>query len=103
MSYGICPGCGQDIQFQDTVQTGQSTVCPRCHELLAIVTLDPIILEIIQHSTYNGISKEEKKEPGKKNNFLNRDHFGEFIENDDKEEDWKKALRKSRSRKVKDW
>lgn len=103
MSFGICPACGQDIQFQDAAQVGQNTVCPRCHELLAIVTLNPIILEMYQHATYNGISSEGKKEPGKKNNLKSRHHFGDFEENDDKEEDWKKALRKSRSRKVNDW
>lgn len=103
MSYGICPACGQDILFQDTVQIGQSTVCPRCHELLAIVTLNPIILEMYKHSTYNGILPEEKKETGKKNNLKIKNHFGELEDQDDKEEDWRKALRKSRSRKVNDW
>jgi len=103
MSFGICPACGQDIQFQDTAQVGQNTVCPRCHELLAIVTLNPIILEMYQHSSYNGNLMGGKKETGKKNNLKYKHGFGEIDEYDGKEEDWRRALRKSRSRKVNDW
>jgi hypothetical protein len=103
MSFGICPACGQDIQFQDTAQVGQNTVCPHCHELLAIVTLNPIILEMYQHSTIFGISKDDKKESGKKINLKNKHHFGEVGDNDLKDDAWKREIRKLRSRKVNDW
>jgi len=103
MSFGICPACGQDIQFQDAAQVGQNTVCPRCHELLAIVTLNPIILEMYQHASYNAISTGEKKLPGKNTNPKSKHHFGEVEDNDFKDDAWKREIRKSRSRKVTDW
>lgn len=103
MSFGICPACGLDIQFQDTVQVGQNTVCPRCHELLAIVTLNPIILEIYQRASFSKNSNGDKKEPEKKANPKNKHHFGEFDDNEDKDDAWKREIRKLRSRKVNDW
>jgi len=103
MSFGICPVCGQEIQFQDTAQVGQNTVCPHCQKLLAIVTLNPIILELYQLAPFVGILKENKQETGTKNNQKNKNRFGEFEENDEKDDDWKREIRKSRLRKVNDW
>jgi lysine biosynthesis protein LysW len=103
MSYGTCPACGQDIQFQDAVQVGQNTVCPRCHELLAIVTLDPLILEMYQHATVTEFSTGDKNEFGKKNDRKSKHRYGNFDEYEDNDDDRHKPARKSRSRDVKEW
>jgi hypothetical protein len=56
-----------------------------------------------QHSTSFGISKDNKKESGKKINLKNKHHFGDVEDNDYKDDSWKREIRKARIRKVNDW
>lgn len=102
MSYAICPACGVDVHLKDSTQVGQNVVCPRCQELLAVITLDPIMLELYKISVNNDWTNAEKQEAAKRHErkYKNR-HEGDAT--DERDENWNRPLRKSRSRSRMDW
>lgn len=103
MLYAICPACGEDVRFREQPQVGQNMVCPRCKELLAVVTLDPIILELYKITVNNGWMNEDKQEGAKRHDRKVKNRHGENDDFDERENDLKKALRKSKSRSRMDW
>ncbi len=103
MSFAICPACGEDIRFHERTLVGQNTVCPRCQENLTVVTLEPIILELNKISRNSDLTNSEKQEAAKKHERKVKNRHGEIEEIEDRDEDWRRMPRRSRSRSRSDW
>ncbi len=103
MLYAICPACGEDVRIKEYPQVGQNLVCPRCQELLSVVTLDPIILELYKISVNNEWTNADKQEAAKRHERKFKNRHGEIDDSEERGEEWKKALRKSRSHSRMDW
>lgn len=54
-----CPSCGEKISIGERPKIGQYLLCPICDEKVEIVSLDPIILDLIYVQDENGYSIDE--------------------------------------------
>jgi len=86
MYEAVCPACGEDIKFEEELQVGQNTVCPKCLELLAVVMTDPLIFDLYTFATaapqWFDSEKEEaakKHERKNKHRHLEIDGYDENI------------------------
>ena len=95
MYKAVCPACGEDIEFEESFQVGQSTVCPKCLELLAVVMTDPLIFDFYTFaSTEPQWFDAEKQEAAKKHERKNKHRHDEV---DDQEDD---LFRRKSSKKI---
>lgn len=42
-----CPDCGANIDVEDDLDIGDTTVCPRCDAELKIIEVDPLSVESV--------------------------------------------------------
>ena len=103
MYNAVCPACGEDIQFEESYQVGQNTICPKCLELLAVVMTDPLILDL--YSFANSAPQyfdAEKQEAAKKHERKNKHRHDEV---DELEDDLfrRKSSKKIRNKTRLDW
>jgi hypothetical protein len=103
MYKAVCPACGEDIEFEDSFQVGQSTVCPKCLELLAVVMTEPLIFDFYSFaSTAPQWFDAEKQEAAKKHE---RKHKHRRDDVDELEDDLlrRKSSKKIRNKTRLDW
>lgn len=103
MYNAVCPACGEDIQFEESCQVGQNTICPKCLELLAVVMTDPLILDL--YSFANSAPQyfdAEKQEAAKKHERKNKHRHDEVDELDD-DLFRRKSSKKIRNKTRLDW
>lgn len=103
MYKAVCPACGEDIEFEENFQAGQSTVCPKCLELLAVVMVDPLIFDL--YSFANSAPQwfdSEKQEAAKKHERKSKHRHEEI---DELEDDLfrRKSSKKIRNKSRLDW
>ncbi len=103
MYNAVCPACGEDIEFEESYQVGQNTVCPKCLELLAVVMTDPLIFDLY---TFANSAPQwfdaEKQEAAKKHERKNK-HRHEEIDGRDEELNWGKSGKKSKLKNNHNW
>ncbi len=103
MYKAVCPACGEDIEFEDSFQVGQSTVCPKCLELLAVVMTEPLIFDFYTFaSTAPQWFDAEKQEAAKKHERKNKHRDVDLFDRDD-EISWGKSGKKSRNKNRNNW
>lgn len=100
MSYAVCPSCGENIQIEDRIHERQNIICTKCQELLAVVSLDPLILELYTFANTTNWSNTDKLEAAKRHERKSKHRHGE---DDDLDDDWRKPVRKSKIRNQLDW
>jgi hypothetical protein len=102
MFEAVCPACGEDIKFEEDLQIGQNTVCPKCHELLAVVMNDPLIFDLYTFAnTAPQWFDSEKQEAAKKHERKNKHRH---IEIDNYDEDYlRRSGKKIRNKNRIDW
>jgi hypothetical protein len=102
MFEAVCPACGEDIKFEEDLQIGQNTVCPKCHELLAVVMTDPLIFDLYTFAnTAPQWFDSEKQEAAKKHERKNKHRH---IEIDNYDEDYlRRSGKKIRNKNRIDW
>ncbi len=102
MFEAVCPACGEDIKFDEDLEIGQNTVCPKCQELLVVVMTDPLIFDLY---TFANAAPQwfdsEKQEAAKKHERKNRHRH---IEIDNYDEDYlRRSGKKIRNKNRIDW
>lgn len=102
MFEAVCPACGEDIKFDEDLEIGQNTVCPKCQELLVVVMTDPLIFDLY---TFANAAPQwfdsEKQEAAKKHERKNRHRH---IEIDNYDEDYlRRSGKKMRNKNRIDW
>jgi hypothetical protein len=102
MFEAVCPACGEDIKFEEDLQIGQNTVCPKCQELLAVVMTDPLIFDLYTFAnTAPQWFDSEKQEAAKKHERKNKHRH---IEIDNYDEDYlRRSGKKIRNKNRIDW
>jgi nicotinamide mononucleotide adenylyltransferase len=102
MFEAVCPACGEDIKFDEDLEIGQNTVCPKCQELLVVVTTDPLIFDLYTFAnTAPQWFDSEKQEAAKKHERKNKHRH---IEIDNYDEDYlRKSGKKIRNKNRIDW
>lgn len=103
MYEAVCPACGEDVKFEEDLQVGQNTVCPRCQELLAVVMTEPLIFDLYTFAnTAPQWFDSEKQEAAKKHERKNKHRHDEIDEVDD-ELYWRKSSKKIKNKSRLDW
>ncbi len=97
MLYAVCPSCGETIPLEGRLQVRQNVICSKCHELLAVVSLDPVILELYTFANNSDWSNTDKLE-GAKRHQLKSKH-----QHDEDEDEWRRPEKKSKIRNQFDW
>lgn len=102
MFEAVCPACGEDIKFDEDLEIGQNTVCPKCQELLVVVMTDPLIFDLY---TFANAAPQwfdsEKQEAAKKHERKNKHRH---IEIDNYDEDYlRRSGKKIRNKNRIDW
>ncbi|MBE0687996.1 MAG: hypothetical protein IH585_18535 [Anaerolineaceae bacterium] len=102
MYEAVCPACGEDIKFEEDLQVGQNTVCPKCRELLAVVMTDPLIFDLYTFATTAPQwFDSEKQEAAKKHERKNKHRH---IEVENYDEDYlRRTGKKIRNKNRIDW
>jgi predicted nucleic acid-binding Zn ribbon protein len=101
MYKAVCPACGENIEFVDILQVGQSTVCPKCRELLAVVMTEPLIFDLYSFaSSTPQWFDSDKQEAAKKHERKNKHRHEEIIDHDDY---GRKSSKKIRNKTRLDW
>lgn len=54
-----CPYCGEKIPIGDRPKIGQYLVCSICDEKVEIVSLDPVVLDLVFDPDGNGFNQDE--------------------------------------------
>lgn len=54
-----CPSCGEKISIGDRPKIGQYLLCSICDETVEIVSLDPIVLDLLYVADDNEYSYDE--------------------------------------------
>ena len=101
MYKAICPACGEDIEYGESFQAGQSTVCPKCLQLLAVVMTEPLILDLYSFaSSTPQWFDSDKQEAAKKHERKNKHRHEEIDDHDDY---GLKTSKKIRNKNRNDW
>lgn len=102
MYEAVCPACGEDIKFEEGLQVGQNTLCPKCQELLAVVMIEPLIFDL--YSFASAVPQwfdSEKEEAAKKHERKTKHRHEEIDELND--EFGRKSSKKIRNKTRLDW
>jgi hypothetical protein len=103
MYNAVCPACGEDIEFEESFHVGQSTVCPKCLELIVVVMTDPLIFDLYTFANPGPQWFDaEKQEAAKKHERKNKRKHDDVDENED-DLFRRKSSKKIRNKTRLDW
>ena len=103
MYEAVCPACGEDIKFEEDLQIGQNTVCPKCLELLAVVMTDPLILDLYTFANPASQWFDIDKQEAAKRHERKTKHRHDELDHLEEDNSWQKSGKKSRKANRYDW